>query len=49
MDVTQVGRPGIYNQMAVHKILSDYLKIEDERFKYFQEALLKFREIDDDR
>jgi hypothetical protein len=35
MDVTQVGRPGIYNQMAAHKILSDYLKIEDERFKYF--------------
>jgi hypothetical protein len=46
MDVTQVGRPGIYNQMAAHKILSDYLKMDDKCFKYFQEAFLEFREID---
>jgi hypothetical protein len=35
--------------MAANKILSDCQQIEDESFKYFQEALLKFREIDDDR
>lgn len=49
MDVSQIGRPGIYNLASNHKSLVEYLKLEDERFKYFQEASLKVKEIEDDR
>jgi hypothetical protein len=44
-----VGRPGINVTIPQHKKLADYLKLEDERFRYMHEALNKFKEIDDER
>lgn len=47
MDTETIGRPGAQTQ--VNKKLSDYMRLEDERFRYFQEAITKFREIDEER
>ena len=49
MDIETIGRPGIQNQLANSKKLADYMRLEDERFRYFQEAIAKFREIDEER
>lgn len=53
-NVEQIGRPGISNQAGQQvqpaiKKLTDYLKLEDERFRYLQEAIAKFKEIDEER
>jgi hypothetical protein len=49
MDIDTVGRPGIQAQMQTNKKFAEYMRLEDERFRYFQEAISKFREIDEER
>jgi len=49
MDIDTVGRPGIQAQMLTNKKFAEYMRLEDERFRYFQEAISKFREIDEER
>jgi len=36
-------------QQPAIKKLTDYMKLEDERFRYLHEAILKFKEIDEER
>jgi hypothetical protein len=35
--------------MAQQKKLSEYLRLEDERFRYFHEAINKCKELEDER
>ena len=35
MDIDTIGRPGIQIQIQTNKKFADYLRLEDERFRYF--------------
>lgn len=55
MNVETVGRPGIYQHMGPgstnkkHPKLQDYLRLEDERFRYFWEAIQKLAQIEEEQ
>lgn len=54
LDTENIGRPGIYSFVSQpgnkkYARLLECLRIEDERFRYFQEALIKLRELDEER
>jgi hypothetical protein len=49
LNCDSIGRPGIQIQIQTNKKFAEYLRLEDERFRYFQEAITKFRELDEER
>jgi hypothetical protein len=49
MDTDYIGRPGINTVLEKHKKLTEYFKLEDERMKYWHEAILKFKEFEDEK
>lgn len=50
MEMDTIGRPGTLPtqnpQNAQNKKLQEYVKLEDERFKYFSEAICKLKDFD---
>jgi hypothetical protein len=52
MNVEHIGRPGFYSQAPTNKKFTDlieYQKLEDERFRYFLDAINKFRELEEEK
>ena len=52
MNVEHIGRPGFYQPQQTNKKyldLVEYHKLEDERFRYFQEGITKLKEMEEEK